>query len=310
MMALCGQRSPNTLAILLVLLLLAACGAPTGAGGSATSAVAASATPTRRAAPASASGERGATVAPVLVAITATGAPPTVSSNGAIADPTAAAAVPLTVTPAAGPAGSIFTITGAGLPTDAVLYALGSGPDQPLILNRRVTVSADGLLSVEFNSLGRPPGAYSVAISRRDVQADALRVIAQGTFTISEGGPVPTLTLDPDSGFCATQSPVLFVQGHNFPPDTSFGLAAIQVAPYRPSPVSASFKVAADGTFAGTIFLTGCGPTTPEGTQFQVNAVRFEGPMDPRRAVTSATFVVSSSAAPLPVLPTPSPDPR
>ncbi len=187
---------------------------------------------------------------------------------------------------------------------------MGSGPDQPLILNRRVTVSADGLLSAEFNSLGRPSGAYSVAISRRDVQADALHAIAQGTFTINEGGPVPTLTLDPDSGFCATQSPGLFVRGRNFPPDTSFGLAAIQVAPYRASPVNAPIKVAADGTFAGTVFLTRCGPTTPEGTRFQINAVRFEGPVDPRRAVTSATFVVSSLAAPLPVLPTPPPDPR
>lgn len=298
MMALGRRRSAFTLAILLAFI-LAACGGPTGA------------TSTTIATSASASGGRAATAMPALAAATATRGTPAVRSSGPVGDRDATTAVPLAVTPATGPAGTIFTFTGAGFPPDATLYVIGSGPDQPLILNRRVTVGADGLLRVEFDSLGRPPGAYSMAISRRNAQADALQTIAQVAFTISVGGTVPTLTLEPDRGACAVQSPALVVRGHSFPPNTTaFGLAAIQMEPYRASPVGAPVRVAADGTFVSTVFLTGCGPTTPAGTRFQINAVRFDGPIDPRRAVASATFVVAPSAAPLPILPTPSPDPR
>ncbi len=131
-----------------------------------------------------------------------------------------------------------------------------------------------------------------------------------GRLHHQRGGPVPTLTVEPDHGSCATPNPALVAHGRNFAPDTTIGLAAIQVDPYRVSPVRGSFVVAADGTFTGTVFLTGCGPTTPGGTQFRINAVRIDGPVNAEQGVASATFVVAPAASPLPVLPTPSPDPR
>ena len=306
MQVVCVPRFASTLARLLVLLLLAACGAPSGAEDVATP----GATPTYSIPPTGVGGRRDMTGVLTLAPATATRVPPTARAGRTIAARTATAAGVLTVTPAAGPAGTVFTITGAGFPSDAGLYALGSGPGQPVVLRRRLAVGADGLLRVEFNSLGRVPGVYSMALGRPAGEDGRPRFIGQVTFTISEGGPVPTLTTEPDRGSYATPNPALVARGRNFPPDTAIGLAAIQVDPYRVSSVGDSFVVAADGTFTGTVFLPGCDPATPDGTQFRINAVRIDGPVNAERGVASATFVVAPAAPPLPALPTPSPNPR
>lgn len=221
-------------------------------------------------------------------------------------------ALALTIAPAAGPAGTTFTITGTGLPPNATLHAVGRGQDLSIIMSLPATVGADGILTLLYNSLGQAPGSYTVAVGS-DVTAAMVvtggRIFARGAFAITEGGLAPTLTLEPDRGPCTAPDPHVLARGQNFPPGASIGLYLFQPDGSQSSlDYVTKGVVNADGTFAWPVRLTGCDSTTLDGTHFRINAVRRQGNIDPRQGLASATFMVSASSSPLPVLPTHPPE--
>lgn len=298
------------LATLLAVVALTACGGTVGTSGRAASAGAArspspgltgaAGTPVPTAAP-SLSGTRTATA-------TRATSPVARPASPTVAPPATTAA--LTVTPAAGVGGTVFAITGAGFAPDVTLHAVGRNPELEFVLNRPVATGPDGTMRLEFNALGRPPGVYTLIIGIDMMAAMGVRggeVLARGAFTITAGGPVSTLTLEPDRGPCATDGPAIVARGRNFPPNTSF---LLYVGSEARLTTDGRRLVGADGTFAVPVRLVGCGPATPDGARFRVIVPWLQHAVDPRRELASATFIVVAAAPPLPAIPTPTPDPR
>jgi len=182
-------------------------------------------------------------------------------------------------------------------------------------MSRPVTVGADGTFTLRYDSLGEAPGTYTVAVAPDLAAAMVGDGLAGGVFTLIPGGPSPVLTLDPGRGPCATPEPVILARGRDFPPGKLISLYVLPVANHATF-LGADGVVTADGTFALPVRLNsdqvrqvlpsdaGCGPTTPDGESFRVNAVRRGGNVNPHNALASATFTVDTSAPPLPVLPT------
>lgn len=293
-----ARQALVALATLLTVLALTACGGAVGTSGSA--------------APAGAD----RSPSPRLISVAGTPVPAATRATAPVArsaSPTTAppATTPaLTVTPAAGAGGTVFAITGAGFAPNVTLHAVGRNPEQEFVLNRPVATGPDGTMRLEFNALGRPPGVYTLIIGVDMMAAMGVgggEVLARGAFTITPGGPVSTLTLEPDRGPCATDGPAIVARGRNFPPNTSFFLYVGSEARLT----SAGRQlVGADGTFAVPVRLVGCGPATPDGAQFRVIVPWLQHAVDPRRELASATFIVVAAAPPLPAIPTPTPDPR
>ena len=247
---------------------------------------------------------------------TGTGTATPVSTTAPVARPASptttlpATTAALTVTPAAGAGGTVFAITGAGFAPDVTLHAVGRNPEQEFVLNRPLATAPDGTMRLEFNALGRPPGVYTLIIGVDMLAAMGVRggaVLARGAFTITAGGPVPTLTLEPDRGPCTAEGPAIVARGRNFPPATSFFLYVGSEARLT---TDGRQLVGADGTFAVPVRLVGCGPATPDGVPFRVIVPWLQHAVDPRRELASATFTVVAAAPPLPAISTPTPDPR
>lgn len=288
--------------LFLVALALAACGTPNGAGKGSVSAPTASSSPSS-----------GAATSPSTTRPAAAGSSPSrqlaaTTSTYGVGDTTA---LPLLVTPAAGPAGTVFEIVGTGLPRNAALHAIARSSDLSVVLSHPVTVAADGTLTLRYNSLGEAPSSYTVAIAQNLAAATQGNVLARGAFTVTKGGPAPILTLDPNQGPCNVSKPRILARGRNFPPGKYVSLMVLPLD--QVSFEGARGTVAADGTFAWPVRLAsdhplpglGCGSATPDGTQFRISAVRLQGNVDPRKGeMASATFTASMSAPPLPVLPT------
>lgn len=291
-MARSRRRPRSGLGLLLVALMLVGCGAPTGAGGSAPSPDSASPSP----APRSTVLATTTSLAPAVTRATTPGLASTMTPA-------------LTVAPAAGPAGTIFTIIGTGFSPGATLHALGRNPKQDFALSQPITVTADGTLSLRYNSLGAVPGTYTMAIGLDLQTASQGRVLVHAPFTIAEGGPIPTLTLDPDRGPCTTQEPAILARGHNFPPGAYIGLYVIRMDTNRGTGDTKG-TVAADGAFALPVRLIGCDPATADGTQFRITAALLQDVVDTHNGLARATFTVAAAPPALPVVPTPSPDPR
>lgn len=216
----------------------------------------------------------------------------------------------LTVTPAAGPGVTVFTITGAGFAPGVTLHAVGRNPEREFVLNRPVATAPDGTVRLEFNALGRVPGLYTLAIGADAMAAAGVgsgTILARGAFTITEWGAIPTLTLEPDRGTCATDGPAIVARGRNFPPDASIFL---YVGGGARLTGAGRQLVGVDGSFAAPVRLVGCGPATPEGTPFRIIVPWLQHNVDPHRELASATFTVVAAAPPLPAVPTPTPDPR
>ncbi len=239
---------------------------------------------------------------------TATGAP----HRPGTADSSPGATRVLTSTPPTGAGGTTFVIAGSGFPPAATLYAVGRDPEREFVLRRTITSAADGSLRLPFDSLGQAPGTYTVTIAADFAAAMAAggdAPLAHGTFVITAGGPTPTLTLEPARGPCATPDPAVVARGHNFPPGAEILLPVVRVDTNR-ALGQVQGLVAADGTFAIPVRIEGCDPQTPEGARFRINAVRLRGAVDRHAGLANATFVVSTTAPPLPAVPTPSPDLR
>lgn len=231
--------------------------------------------------------------------------PSTTRPAGAMTSPTAPAASTLTVAPPAGPGGTLFAIVGAGFAPNATLHAVGRNPELEFVLNDPITTAADGTLRLGFNSLGRAPGVYTVTIGgdMRAAMGMPGSVLARGAFTITEWGPIPTLTLEPERGPCAEREPAVIARGRNFPPNRSIFLYV------RGTPVGRPV-VGDDGAFAFPARLIGCGPATPDGEQIRVIVPWIQHNVHPERELASAAFTVAASAPPLPYVPTPSPGRR
>lgn len=242
---------------------------------------------------------------PARATIAATFTPSTTRPAGAMTNPAATAASTLTVTPPAGPGGILFAIAGAGFAPNATLHAVGRNPEQEFVLNDPITAADDGTLRLSFNSLGRAPGVYTVTIGAdmRGAMGMPGGVIARGAFTITEWGPIPTLTLEPERGPCAEREPAVIARGQNFPPNRSIFLYV------RGTPVGRPL-VGDDGAFAFPVRLIGCGPATPDGDRIRVIVPWIQHNVQPERELASATFTVATSAPPLPYVPTPPPDRR
>jgi len=305
-----ARQALVVLATLLAAVALTACGGTAGTSGRAAPANAA-----RSPSPGltGAAGTPVPAAAPGLSAARTATAPRATSPVARPASPTAAppaTMAALTVTPAAGAGGTVFAITGAGFAPDVTLHAVGRNPELEFVLNRPVATGPDGTMRLEFDALGRPPGVYTLIIGVDMLAAMGVRggeVLARGAFTITPGGPVPTLTLEPDRGPCATEGPAIVARGRNFPPATSFFLYVGSEARLT---TDGRQLVGADGTFAVPVRLVGCGPATPDGAQFRVIVPWLQHAVDPRRELASATFTVVAAAPPLPAIPTPTPDPR
>lgn len=137
--------------LLTMALMVAACGAPANTGMNATPLGTA-----RTSSP----GQAAAT-APARPSVTARRSPSRQVATTATAD---TAALVLTIAPASGPAGTVFEITGTGLPPNATLHTVGRGQDLSIIMSLPATVGADGHLILRYNSLGQAPGPYTVVI--------------------------------------------------------------------------------------------------------------------------------------------------
>lgn len=303
----CGRRSLSVGTTLLLALTLAACGAPTGAPNMVPSVPTASTPPVNAA----------ATHSSAAVSVTAPRSPIRQTATRTFPN----TMLPLAIAPSSGPAGTTFEVIGAGLPPNATLHAVARGPNMLVVMSRPVTVGPDGTFTLRYDSLGEAPGTYTVALAPDLVAAMVGDGLAGGIFTLVAGGPIPTLTLEPNHGPCTTPEPVILARGRDFPPGKLISLYVLPVA-NRAAFVGVDGAVAADGTFALPVRLNsdqvrqvlssdaGCGPATPDGASFRVNAVRRGGNVDPHNALASATFTADTSAPPLPVLPTQSVDRR
>lgn len=285
-----GWRVPNVLAAMPVIFALMACGRPIGTVGSIA--------PT---------GTGGNTAARTVAT------PPPLSTATRPASPPPAvpmAVTTLTVAPAAAPGGTAFTIAGAGFTPNRSPHLVGWDPDGEIVLNRPIAIAADGAVRLDFNSLGRAPGSYTLIIGADPPAAAGIaggEILARRSFTITGWGPIPTPTLEPPSGPCSAPEPALITRGRNFPPDTSFFL---YVASGARMTGAGRQLTGADGTFAVPVRPVGCGPATPDGARFRIVVPWLQRNVDPRRELASATFTVAAAAPPLPLIPNPSPDPR
>jgi hypothetical protein len=172
-----------------------------------------------------------------------------------------------------------------------------------------VTVGADGTLTLEIDSRFRSLGTYTVTIGTDTAGAMGApgRALAQGTFTITAEGPAPTLSVEPDHGFCGGPDPHVLVRGQNYPPGPSI-LLALFIPRDGGQTAYLAGTVEPDGTFAWPVRLVGCDPATPDGARFRINAIRRQHNVNPHQTFASATFTVSAATPPLPVLPTQPPD--
>lgn len=116
----------------------------------------------------------------------------------------------------------------------------------------------------------------------------------------------PALHLEPERGPCAVQNPPIVVRGSNFTPGQNIILGVARVGTDA-GVLDPSGTVGADGTFTLQGRISGCGPTTPDGTQFRIYVRRLEGPptgrQSPIEVLATAIFTVSASPSPLPGLP-------
>jgi len=224
----------------------------------------------------------------------------------------------LAIAPTAGPAGTIFNITGAGFPPNTTLHAIGRESDHSFIMSQPVTVDARGALTVRYDSRFRPSGSYTIEVGT-DLQAVVMgTVLTRSAFTLTAAGPSPLVVLEPDHGPCTIAEPHILARGQNYPPGMTIGLFVIALDTPGVSFEGARGTVAADGSFTLSVHLAsdhprpglGCNSATPEGARFRINVIRYQGNIDPNRALASATFVVATPTPSLPLLPTQPPERR
>jgi hypothetical protein len=166
----------------------------------------------------------------------------------------------VTVTPAAGPPGTVFTIRGTGLEpntpyTIQSVDAAGNRTADDL----SVTTGADGSLQATLTTVaGSTPGVRTVRLSTR-----AGTVVATATFTVSGGAAAPAVFVTPSSGPPGTE---FQVRGTGLTANTALVLQVVDVTGAKTAndlPVTTR----ADGTFEATIEDDGVGERRRSGTE-------------------------------------------
>jgi hypothetical protein len=99
--------------------------------------------------------------------------------------PASAEAAPaLTVSPASGPPGTSFVVTGTGFaPGSTVLFGAVDQATEP-VAAELLQIAADGSFRTVIDSTGFALGEYTVVVGT----SDASTLLANGTFTVTAGG--------------------------------------------------------------------------------------------------------------------------
>lgn len=137
-----------------------------------------------------------------------------------------------------------------------------------------------------------PAAGLQYRFSAREAATGAL--LAYAIYAVDPApGPTATLTLSPASGPCPVADPQIAARGTNFPPGVTVRLdVRPESGPPTTFPVG---PVAANGTFATTVRLFGCGPTTPIGTVYTVVAYSSDIPgAEPQALLATATYIVAA----------------
>ena len=167
--------------------------------------------------------------------------------------PPAAAAPAITVTPAAGPGGTTFTLTGTGFPASAALTLFLEDVFGRRVQGIEVPLQADpsGGFTLRQPTLPNTfPDRYSVVIAARAGGEE----LARGTVTItSPNGEV--LAVGPTSGPAGAR---FTVTGTNLSPGATVTYGAIN-AQNQPGPLG-QVQVGADGRFQASIDSSGYVP--------------------------------------------------
>ena len=209
----------------------------------------------------------------------------------------------LDLTPFRGPCNTVVVALGTGfVPGLTVTFTAqldGSADDRATVFAQG-TVAADGRVSATANLASIVPGCTDPAavagqqyrLSARDASSGSLLAYALFLVTAPEG--VPALKIDPASGSCPTDNPIITVTGTGFPAGSAVTLAvraAASNAALFPGTI-----VGADGTFISTIRLIGCGPETPTNTTFLIFAYAGNsGNGDPLLQLATANYSTGST---------------
>ena len=102
-----------------------------------------------------------------------------------LADRVSAQAAPaITVSPAAGPPGTSFVVTGTGFaPGSTVLFGAVDQATEP-VAAELLQIAADGSFRTVIDSTGFALGEYTVVVGT----SDASTLLASGVFTVTAGG--------------------------------------------------------------------------------------------------------------------------
>ena len=185
----------------------------------------------------------------------------------------------LDLTPFRGPCTTTVTALGTGfLPGQSLTFTaqLDGSTDDRAVIFAQGTVKADGTIAASVDLTRIVPGCtdpvaaagQQYRLSARDTATNSL--LAYALFIVTAPEAAPSLTLDPPTGPCPTQNPIITVNGTGFPANSTVTIgvrAAASEAALFPGTI-----VGADGRFISTVRLIGCGPDTPTNTQFFVFA--------------------------------------
>jgi hypothetical protein len=184
----------------------------------------------------------------------------------------------VTVTPAAGPPGTVFTIRGTGLEpnTPYTIQSVDAAGNRTAD-NLSVTSGADGSLQATLTTVaGSTPGVRTVRLL-----ASAGTVVATATFTVS--GSAAALFVTPSSGPPGTE---FQVRGTGLTPSTAFVVQVVDVTGAKTAN-DLPGTTRADGTFEATVTA---------GTQPGLRTVRLVTAAGATTASTTFTVTLAQPA--------------
>ena len=210
----------------------------------------------------------------------------------------------LDLTPFRGPCTTTVVALGTGFTPDLALTFTaqleGSTNDRATVFAQG-TVGADGTVTATADLASIVPGCTNPAaiagqqyrLSAHEASTGSLLAYALFLITAPEGTPV--LKIDPASGPCPTENPIITVTGTGFPAGSAVTLAVRAAA--SNAALFPGTMVGADGTFISTIRLIGCSPEAPTNTTFLIFAYAGNsGNGDPLRQLAMATYSTGSTS--------------